>query len=80
MTAPEQCHEAAEEAVKRVFATMGVDIDDPKSVSEFQDDLRFGSRLRRAADYGWLSLVGAFAVALAAALWMGVTTALGGGK
>jgi hypothetical protein len=80
MTAPEQCHEAAEEAVKRVFAVMGVDIDRPESVAEFQDDLRFGRRLRRAADQGWLAIVGAFAVALAAALWMGVTAALGGGR
>lgn len=75
---PEQCHEAAEAAVKKVFALMGVDIDRPESVAEFQDDLRFGRRLRRAADYGWISIIGAIAVALAAAVWAGVVAKLGG--
>lgn len=80
MIDPAQCHEAAEAAVRRVFAVMGVDIDKPESVAEFQDDLRFGRRLRRTADHGWLSVVGAAAVALVAAVWIGVKVAIGGGK
>lgn len=78
---PEYCphvKEAADAAVKQVFAILGVDIDVPKEVEQFRADLRFGASMRRAADRGMLAVVGAIAVASLAALWAGVVSKLGG--
>jgi len=69
---------AAEKAVKKTFAILGVDIEDPKQVSEFQESLRFGDKLRKAADHGVFVLFGALVVALAAAVWVGVKTKVTG--
>lgn len=69
-----QCQEIANRSVKKVFAILGVDIDDPKQVEEFREDLRFGKRLRKYADYGSMVLVGAVVLALAAAVWTGIVT------
>lgn len=66
--------EAAEHAVKKVFAILGVDIDRPESVEEFREDLRFGKRMRKIADHGTLALFGVFAAGLAAALWAGIVS------
>ena len=74
-----QCQEAADRAVKKVFAILGVDVDKPESVEEFREDLRFGKRMRKAADHGFLALVGLFVVGLGAIIWAGVTAKLGGG-
>lgn len=63
---------AADHAVLKVFAILGVDIDRPESVEEFREDLRFGKRMRKAADHGVLVLVGVIAIALAAATWAGI--------
>lgn len=65
---------AAEHAVKKVFAILGVDIDRPESVEEFREDLRFGKRMRKIADHGTLALFGVFAAGLAAALWAGIVS------
>jgi hypothetical protein len=73
------CQEAADRAVKKVFAILGVDIDRPESVEEFREDLRFGKRMRKAADHGFLALVGLIVVGLGAAVWAGVMSKLGGG-
>lgn len=70
---------AAERAVKRTFAILGVDVDQPASVEAFREDLRFGKRLRKFADYGALVFAGAVAVAMAGALWLGLTTKIKGG-
>lgn len=48
---------AAKEAVRQVFAILGVDIDNPKEVEEFRKSLRFGDSLRKAADKGFLAFV-----------------------
>ena len=48
----EHAEDAAQMAVKKTFAILGVNIDDPRQVSEFQQDLRFGRRLRGLADKG----------------------------
>jgi hypothetical protein len=74
-----QCQEAADRAVKKVFAILGVDIDKPESVEEFREDLRFGKRMRKAADHGFLALVGLFVVGLGAIIWAGIMAKLGGG-
>ena len=72
---PEYCphvKQAADEAVKKVFAILGVDVDVPKEVEQFRENLRFGAGLRRAADKGMLAIIGAIAVGALAALWAGV--------
>ena len=46
---------AAKEAVKETFAILGVDINDPKQVSEFQQDLRFGRSMRCLANKGLIA-------------------------
>ena len=78
---PEYCphvKEAADEAVKKVFAILGVDIDVPKEVEEFRGNLRFGASMRRAADKGILAIIGAIAVGALAALWAGIVSKIAG--
>ena len=72
------CQDAADKAVRKVFAILGVDIDKPESVEEFREDLRFGRKLRRASDHGILAIIGLISVGLAAALWTGIVTKVGG--
>lgn len=72
---PEHCPhvaEAANNAVKQVFAILGVDVDVPKEVEQFRENLRFGASMRRAADKGVLAIIGAIAVGAMAALWAGI--------
>lgn len=69
--------EAADAAVKKVFAILGVDIEVPKEVEEFRENLRFGATLRRAADKGLLTVIGVLATAMLAALWAGIISKLG---
>lgn len=69
---------AAEQAVKKTFAILGVDIDRPESVETFREDLRFGKRLRRFADRSSWAFAGAVALALAGALWVGIVTKING--
>ena len=71
--------DAAEHAVKKVFAILGVDIDRPESVEEFREDLRFGRKLRKVADHGMLAFFGVVAAALAAAVWAGIVSKINGG-
>lgn len=79
---PEYCphvKEAADEAVKKVFAILGVDIDVPKEVEEFRENLRFGASMRRAADKGMLTVIGVLVTVMLAALWAGIVTKITGG-
>ena len=76
---PEYCphvKEAADEAVKKVFDILGVDVDVPKEVEQFRENLRFGASMRRAADKGMLAIIGAIAVAGLAALWAGIVSTI----
>ena len=66
--------DAAEHAVKKVFAILGVDIERPESVEEFREDLRFGKRMRKVADHGALAFFGVVAAAFAAAVWAGIVS------
>lgn len=75
--AEQAAEKASEKAVKKTFAILGVDIDNPREVEEFRISLRFGDQLRRAYDKGRLAFVAAFAVALCAALWVGIKTKIG---
>lgn len=60
--------DAADTSVRKVFAILGVDIDQPESVERFREDLRFGGKMRRAADHGMLALVGLIVIGLGAAV------------
>ena len=68
---------SAELAVKKVFAILGVDIDKPKDVEEFRENLRFGATLRRAADKGMLAMVVVFSGAIMVAIWAGIAAEIG---
>ena len=70
---------AADRAVKKVFAILGVDIDKPESVEEFREDLRFGKRMRKWGDRGMLTIVSALFAAMAYAAWSGIVKAVKGG-
>lgn len=69
---------SAELAVKRVFAILGVDIDIPKDVEEFRENLRFGATMRKAVDKGMFAVAGTIAVAMMAALWAGIVSQIKG--
>lgn len=73
-----QVQQAAEDAVRKVFAILGVDVDVPKEVEEFRENLRFGASMRRAADKGMLTVIGVLATAMMAALWAGIVSKLTG--
>ena len=78
---PEYCpqvQQAAEDAVRKVFAILGVDVDVPKDVEEFRENLRFGASMRRAADKGMLTIIGVLVTAMLAALWAGIVSKIGG--
>ena len=70
--------EAADTAVKKVFAILGVDVDVPKEVEQFRENLRFGASMRRAADKGMLTIIGVLVTAMLAALWAGIVSKMGG--
>lgn len=72
----EFAEEAADVAVKKVFAILGVDVHSPASVEEFREDLRFGKRMRKAIDHGMLAIVAIIGAAIAAAVWTGVVESL----
>ncbi len=73
---PDYCVKASEQAadksVKKVFAILGVDVDQPESVENFRKDLRFGGRMRKYVDHGTLVFVGAVALAITYALLEGL--------
>ena len=76
-TKPE-CAEIADRAVRKTFAIIGVNIDNPESVEEFRQDLRFGKKLRKLADHGTMAFFAAVAIAIVGALWIGITQSIKG--
>lgn len=75
--AKESATQAADSAVKKTFAILGVDVDDPKALEDFREDLRFGKRMRRAADKGFMTAVTVLTGALMVAMWVGIAIKLG---
>lgn len=71
-----QIDAAVDRAVKKTFAILGVDVNDPESVEQFREDLRFGRRMRRAADKGWTALVGIIFVGGGMLLWQGLVDSI----
>ena len=61
-------HDIAELAVKKVFATIGVDVDDPESIERFREDLRFNKLLRRYTHQMAIVALGIICTAFAAAI------------
>lgn len=72
--------ESADRAVKKTFAILGVDIDKPEEVKQFQQDLRFGAFIRRAAEKGMLALVVAAFVGIGSLIIAGIMHNFGGVK
>lgn len=80
-TMKEVADEAAKEAVREVFEKFGVNTDDPKSIEEFRDDIRFSRGIRRKADMGidailklvFLTIAGAIMSAVAKHFHIGPT-------
>lgn len=70
--------DAADRAVERVFAIFGVDVNVPKEVEAFRQDIRFGGRIRKMSDRFWLAVVGFIAGGLILALWDGIRIKTGG--
>lgn len=62
-----------------VFATIGVDVENPESIEQFREDLRFGKKLRRASDHGLLALIGMIVLGLGSVLWAGIVSKIGSG-
>jgi hypothetical protein len=75
-----EIEEAVSCAVKKVFAILGVDIDKPESVEAFREDLRFGRRMRKAADHSFLAFVGMLTVGVVSAMWFGLQQYVQSGK
>jgi len=71
--------DAADTAVRKVFAILGVDVDTPRDVEEFRKDLRFGGSMRTAVNRGVLGVVGVVVLAILTALWTGIKVKVGGG-
>jgi len=59
-------------AAKLVFSIIGVNIEEPKEVEEFREDLRFGRDMRKMVGHGKLALAGAVALGMAVAVWQGI--------
>lgn len=67
----------ADHAVKKTFAILGVDVDDPESIEEFRQDLRFGKRMRKMSDHGQLAFAAMFFVGLGWAIFEGIRAKIG---
>jgi len=54
-------HQAVDMAVKKAFAYMGVDVNDPQQIQNFRDDITFGGLIKDAAKksfYAMLATIG----------------------
>ena len=63
-------HHAVDLAVRRAFGHMGVDVDDPKDLQTFRDDLRFGGVFRSAAAKSFFALIAALFGGIGLSVWM----------
>jgi len=72
MNNEDQLNKIAEDAIKRVFFIIGVDISNAESVEEFREDLRFGRKIRKASNGGFMAVVAMIFVAIAASTWVGI--------
>ena len=71
-------NDAADKAVRKTFAIMGVNVDDPRQLEDFRRDVRFAGDLRSYAGRSMLTLTSVCIGGLLIALWTGVKVKLGG--
>lgn len=64
--------EAADRAVEKTFARLGVDVNNPSELKKFQDSLRFGEKLLNMADKGMITAIVTGVGMLMAALFLGI--------
>lgn len=67
---------AANDAVKKVFFMLGVDVNDAAAVEEYRENIRFSKVLRGYAAHGMLALIGMLAAMLVAAFVAGLKAKL----
>ena len=60
--------EAVDRSTRKVFTILGVDLDDPESVEEFRQDLRFSRRVRQVCEKGTAAIVVAMLSAIGYAI------------
>lgn len=48
---------AVERSTNKVFAILGVDLNDPESVERFREDLRFSGKVRRLTEKGMTAVI-----------------------
>lgn len=72
-----ELEDAANCAVRKVFAILGVDVDNPEKVEDFRKSLRWSDSMRKGAEHGWIAFIGIIVVAISAALWAGIVEKLG---
>lgn len=60
---------AAQKAVQKTFAILGVNVDEPSEVEEFRRDLRFAGDMRKMHGKALTAFVVAVAGTAGAALW-----------
>jgi len=63
-------HQAVDMAVKKAFGHLGVDVDDPKDLQVFRDDLRFGGVFRSAATKSFYALIAAIFGGIGLSIWI----------
>ena len=63
---------AAERAVCKTFAILGVDVNKPESVEAFREDLRFSKHMRKYTTTGITAAIMALVAGLCTALWLGL--------
>ena len=71
-TCPHGDCNAADQAVKKTFAILGVDIDSPNQVRKFQEGISFGQALHKYTNKGIMAMVVVFSTAGAVALLYGI--------
>ena len=77
----EVAHEAAREAVKETFMTLGIDMENHESIQDTQADLLYMRRLRSGSDDLAKGIkrsgISIAVLAMAYVLWQGIKTYIG---
>lgn len=64
--------EVADKAVKKVFAILGVNIDEPHEIEEFRMGLRFSQSMRSVTNKGVVAIVIVLMSSAVGAIWVGI--------
>lgn len=68
--------DAADKAVKKVFAILGVDMVRPSEVEQLRQTLRHAEWVRKVSGTSVMAAVGAIGIGIVAALWAGLQALL----